>query len=144
MSIREGKLLWNGEPLKLMVNSKEVLSESMLTNLLSVEAVKDIKAYDKQSELAERTGVADGKEEHVLDVAIKPGFMDKIFGDTELKGMTSGNYAAHLRAMRMSDTDPLMFYVRVADDPKVISIATLQRNGSWQGDTPVRQQTGAI
>ena len=144
VSIREGKLLWNGEPLKLMVNSKEVLSESMLTNLLSVESVKDIKAYDKQSELAERTGVADGKEEHVLDVAIKPGFMDKIFGDTELKGMTSGNYAAHLRAMRMSDTDPLMFYVRVADDPKVISIATLQRNGSWQGDTPVRQQTGAI
>ena len=44
----------------------------------------------------------------------------------------------------MSDTDPLMLFARAADDPKVISIATLQRNGSWQGDTPVCQQTGAL
>ena len=144
VSIEDGKLLWNGEPLKLMMNGQEVFSEAMLANLLPVETVKDIKAYDKQSELAERTGVADGQEEHVLDVTIKPGFMDKMYGDTELKGLTSKHYAAHLRAMRMSDTDPLMLFARAADDPKVISIATLQRNGSWQGDTPVRQQTGAL
>lgn len=144
VSIKDGKLLWNGEPLKLMINSRDVLSEAMMTNLLSVESVKDIKAYDKKSELAERTGVEDGKEEHVLDVAIKPSFMDKFYGDTELKALTCSNYAAHLRAMQMSDTDPLMFYVRAADDPKVIGIATIQRNGSWQGDTPVRQQTGAF
>ena len=82
VSLKDGKLLWNGEPLKLMINSRDVLSEAMMTNLLSVESVKDIKAYDKKSELAERTGVEDGKEEHVLDVAIKPSFMDKFYGDT--------------------------------------------------------------
>ena len=144
VSIKDGKLLWNGEPLKLMMNGQEAVSDGMLTSLLPVEAVKNVKAYDKRSEFAERMGVADGQEEHVLDVSIKPSFMDKLYGDAEAKAYSQKNYAAHLRAMRLSDTDPLMLYGRVADDPKVISTATIQQSGSWQGDDPVRQQMGAV
>jgi len=107
VSINDGKLLWNGEPLKLMMNGQQAFSEAMLTNVLPVEAVKDIKAYDHKSDFEERTGVADCKEEHVLDVTIKPNFMDKLYGDIEANGMTSKHYAAHLRAMRVSDTNPL-------------------------------------
>lgn len=47
VSINDGKLLWNGEPLKLMMNGQQAFSEAMLTNVLPVEAVKDIKAYYK-------------------------------------------------------------------------------------------------
>lgn len=143
VSINDGKLLWNGEPLKLMMNGQQAFSEAMLTNVLPVEAVKDIKAYDRKSDFEERTGVADGKEEHVLDVTIKPSFMDKIYGDAELKGLTSKYYAAYLRAMRLSDTDPLMLYGRVADYPKVIDVTTINRSSSHGGNKPVRQQTGA-
>ena len=143
VSINDGKLLWNGEPLKLMMNGQQAFSEAMLTNVLPVEAVKDIKAYDRKSDFEERTGVADGKEEHVLDVTIKPSFMDKIYGDAELEGLTSKYYAAHLRAMRLSDTDPLMLYGRVADNPKVIDVTTINRSSSHGGNKPVRQQTGA-
>lgn len=89
VSINDGKLLWNGEPLKLMMNGQQAFSEAMLTNVLPVEAVKDIKAYDRKSDFEERTGIADGKEEHVLDVTIKPNFMDKLYGDIEANGMTS-------------------------------------------------------
>jgi hypothetical protein len=144
VSINNGKLLWNGEPLKLMMNGQQAFSEALLTNLLPVEAVKDIKAYDKKSDFEQQTGVADGKEEHVLDVTIKPGFMDKIYGDAELKGMTSKNYAAHLRAMRLSDTDPLMLYGRVADDPTKINAMTINGYSSHGTNTPIRQQTGAV
>ena len=143
VSINDGKLLWNGEPLKLMMNGQQAFSEAMLTNVLPVEAVKDIKAYDRKSDFEERTGVADGKEEHVLDVTIKPNFMDKLYGDIEANGMTSKHYAAHLRAMRVSDTNPLMLYGRVADDPKVIDVTTINRSSSHGGNKPVRQQTGA-
>ena len=143
VSINDGKLLWNGEPLKLMMNGQQAFSEAMLTNVLPVEAVKDIKAYDRKSDFEERTGVADGKEEHVLDVTINPSFMDKIYGDAELEGLTSKYYAAHLRAMRLSDTDPLMLYGRVADNPKVIDVTTINRSSSHGGNKPVRQQTGA-
>ena len=144
VTINNGKLLWNGEPLKLMMNGQTAFSEAMLTSLLPVEAVKDIKAYDKKSDFEQQTGVADGKEEHVLDVTIKPGFMDKIYGDAELKGMTSKNYAAHLRAMRLSDTDPLMLYGRVADDPTKINTMTLNGSSTHGGNNPIRQQTGAV
>ena len=144
VSIIDGKLLWNGEPLKLMMNGQTAFSEALLTNLLPVEAVKDIKAYDKKSDFEQHTGVADGKEEHVLDLTVKPGFMDKIYGDTELKGLTSKNYAAHLRAMRLSDTDPLMLYGRVADDPTKINAMTINGYSSHGTNTPIRQQTGAV
>lgn len=142
VSINNGKLLWNGEPLKLIMNGQQAFSETMLTNLLPVEAVKDVKAYDKKSDFEQQTGVADGKEEHVLDVTIKPGFMDKIYGDTELKGLTSKNYAAHLRAMRLSDTDPLMLYGRIADDPTKINAMTINRSSSYGTINPIRQQMG--
>ena len=144
VTINNGKLLWNGEPLKLMMNGQTAFSEAMLTSLLPVEAVKDIKAYDKKSDFEQQTGVADGKEEHVLDVTIKPGFMDKIYGDAELKGMTSKNYAAHLRAMRLSDTDPLMLYGGVADDPTKINTMTINGSSTHGGNNPIRQQTGAV
>lgn len=144
VSIKDGKLLWNGEPLKLMMNGQEAFSEAMLTNLLPVEAVKEIKAYDKKSDFEQHTGVADGKEEHVLDVTVKPGFMDKFFGDAELKGLTCENYAAHLRAMRLSDSDPLMIYGRMADDPKKINTMTINGTSSQGSDIPVRQQLGSV
>ena len=144
VSINNGKLLWNGEPLKLMMNGQQAFSEALLTNLLPVEAVKDIKAYDKKSDFEQQTGVADGKEEHVLDVTIKPGFMDKIYGDAELKGLTSKNYAAHLRAMRLSETDPLMLYGRVADDPTKIDAMTINGSSTNGSSTPIRQQMGAV
>ena len=145
VSINNGKLLWNGEPLELMMNGQQAFSEALLTNLLPVEAVKDIKTYDKKSDFEQHTGVADGKEEHVLDVTIKPGFMDKIYGDAELRGGgTSKNYAAHLRAMRLSETDPLMLYGRVADDPTKIDAMMINGSSTNGSSTPIRQQMGAV
>ena len=144
VTINNGKLLWNGEPLKLMMNGQTAFSEAMLTSLLPVEAVKDIKAYDKKSDFEQQTGVADGKEEHVLDVTIKPGFMDKIYGDAELKGMTSKNYAAHLRARRLSDTDPPTPSGRAAEAPTKINTMTINGSSTHGGNNPIRQQTGAV
>ena len=146
VSINNGKLLWNSEPLKLMMNGQEAFSEAMLTNLLPVEAVKDIKAYDKKSDFEQQTGVADGKEEHVLDVTIKPGFMDRFSGDAEAKAYNKEHYAAHLRALKVSDTDPLLLYGRVGDDPSqksVMKIDGYSTSVSSSNGSPVRQQTGS-
>lgn len=146
VSINNGKLLWNGEPLKLMMNGQEAFSETMLTNLLPVEAVKDIKAYDKKSDFEQQTGVADGKEEHVLDVTIKPSFMDRFSGDAEAKAYNKEHYAAHLRALKVSDTDPLLLYGRVGDDPSqksVMKIDGYSTSVSSSNGSPVRQQTGS-
>ena len=144
VSIKDGQLLWNGEPLKLMMNGQEAFSKDMLMKHLPVEAVENIKAYDQKSELAERTGVNDGKEEHVLDVSIKPSWMDKMYGEAMATGYSSGHYAASLDALRLSDTDPLLIFGRVSNEPAEVTMRTINSSGSRWGAEPVRQQMASV
>ena len=143
VSIKDGRLLWNGEPLRIMMNGKEALSEDLLMHRLPVEAVAEAKAYERRSELEERTGVDDGKREQVLDVTIKPGFMDRWYGSAEATAYTRKNYGAEVDAMRLSDSDPFMLFVRVGDEPKETMLKTIAVWGAQSGGTAVRQQMGA-
>ena len=143
VSIKDGRLLWNGEPLKIMMNGSEALSEELLLKRLPVEAVADVKAYERKSEQEERTGVADGNQEQVLDVKIKPGFMDNWYGSVEATAYTSKNYGAQLDGMRLSDTDPIMLFGRVGDEPRREMVHTMGSFGREEGGTAVRQQMGA-
>ncbi len=144
VTLKDGRLLWNGEALKLMMNDREVFNADMLMNRLPVHAVEDIKAYDEKSELEERTGVDDGERRHVLDVSIKPSFMDKMYGQTKAALYSSGNYCAEVDAMRLSDTDPMMLFGRVADEPGMVTSKTINTWGSENTGVPIEQQMGAV
>lgn len=143
VSIKDGRLLWNGEPLKIMMNGSEALSEELLLKRLPLEAVADVKAYERKSEQEERTGVADGNQEQVLDVRIKPGFMDNWYGSVEATTYIGKNYGAQLDGMRLSDTDPIMLFGRVGDEPRREMVHTMGSFGREEGGTAVRQQMGA-
>ena len=143
VSIKDGRLLWNGEPLRIMMNGKEALSEDLLLHRLPVEAVAEAKAYERRSELEERTGVDDGKREQVLDVTIKPGFMDRWYGSAEATAYTRKNYGAEVDAMRLSDSDPFMLFGRAGDESKETMLKTIAAWGAQSGGTAVRQQMGA-
>ena len=143
VSIKDGHLLWNGEPIQIRMNGKEALSEDLLLKRLPMEAVSDVKAYERKSEQEERTGVADGNQQQVLDVTIKPGFMDNWYGSAEATTYTGKNYGTQLDGMRLSDTDPVMAFGRVGDEPRREMIHTMGSFGSESGGTAVRQQMGA-
>lgn len=144
VSVKDGQLLWNGEPLKIMMNGKDALSEKLLLNQLPVEAVDKIKAYDQTSELQDRTGVADGNQQHVLDVTIKPGFMDKVYATIEAKAYTGKEYAASIDATKLSDNNPFMLFGRVADDTERNVYTIMGSQGYMESSLPVRQQVGAL
>lgn len=144
VTIEEGRLLWNGEPLQIRMNGKEALSEDLLLKRLPVEAVADVKAYERKSEQEERTGVADGNQQQVLDVTIKPGFMDNWYGSVEATGYTSKHYGAEFDGMRLSDSDPVMLFGHVGDEPKRILTHTMGSFGGESGGTAVRQQMGSV
>ncbi|MGN0213176.1 MAG: hypothetical protein ACI4AH_00005, partial [Muribaculaceae bacterium] len=110
----DGSLSWNGKPIKLRMNGNKAM-DSGLVGQLPVEAVKEIKRYDKDSEFTARTGVNDGEEEQVLDIVIKPGWLDKWYGSLNTSVTTKGNYTAHLRSSRLSDSNPLLVFARVSD-----------------------------
>ena len=93
----EGKLSWNGKPIRVTMDGESLFGGDDLVKQLPAEAVQDIKAYNKQSELSERTGKDDGKEDMVLDLSIKPGFLDRWYGDVKAGYQTKKYYDGELK-----------------------------------------------
>lgn len=114
VSIKEGKLYFMDKEVHMKVNGHDV-ADDFLTGQLPAEAVQNIKAYEKKSELAELTGMNDGEEQQVLDIVIKPGFMDNWYGLTKLSAYASKNYRASANLNYLSDHNPINLYVRASD-----------------------------
>lgn len=144
VSLQDGRLLWNGKPVRLMMNGHEALSEGMLMSQLPVEAVENIKAYERRSELEEHTGVDDGRREQVLDVTVRPRFMDRWSGELRATAYSRKNYATEANGMELSDTDPVMFFLRAADDPRAVSKKTADQFWTYGADDAIRQQMGSL
>ena len=106
----EGQLSWNGKPIRITMDGESFLGGDALVKQLPAEAVQDIKAYNRQSELSERTGKDDGKEDMVLNLSIKPGFLDRWYGDVKAGYQTEKYYDGELLMNRLSKTDPVMVF----------------------------------
>ena len=106
----EGRMSWNGKPIRLTMDGEGMLGGDELMKQLPAEAVQDIKAYNKASEFSERTGRDDGTQDMVLDLTIKPGFLDRWYGDVKAGFQTPKYYEGELSMNRLSKTDPIMVF----------------------------------
>ena len=106
----QGRMSWNGKPIRITMDGESFLGGDALVKQLPVEAVENIKAYNKQSEFSERTGRDDGKQDMVLDLTIKPGFLDRWYGDVKAGYLTAKHYDGELLMNRLSKTDPVMVF----------------------------------
>jgi len=106
----QGRMSWNGKPIRITMDGESFLGGDDLVTQLPTEAVEHIKAYNKQSEFSERTGRDDGKQDMVLDLTIKPGFLDRWYGDVKAAYMTTDRYDGELLMNRLSKTDPVMVF----------------------------------
>lgn len=104
-----GKMFWNGKPIRLIMNGENWFGNSETIKQLPVEAMEKIKAYNKASEFSERTRKDDGGEDLVLDVIIKKSFLDKYYGDLNGAYQTPKHFDANVFAQRLSESNPLMF-----------------------------------
>ena len=52
----------------------------------------------------------DGERRQVLDIVIKPGFMDKWYGQTKASAYASENYRASANLHYLTDRDPFNVY----------------------------------
>lgn len=137
--IKNGKLYFMEKEVHLKINGRDVADE-FLTSMLPAEAVQNIKAYEKKSELAEVSGMNDGKEEQVLDITIKPGFMDKWYGQTLLGAYASKHYRTSANLHYLSDNDPINVYVRASDCGSRAAYA----RDDYDDAVPQRQQIGKL
>lgn len=79
-----GSYTWNGKSIsQILVDGKEFFGNNMELVLknLPAEIVDKVKAYDRQSENARITGIDDGNERTVLDLAIKKNRKRGWFGN---------------------------------------------------------------
>lgn len=141
--ITDGKLYFMNKEVHLKMNGMDV-ADNFLTGQLPAEAVQNIKAYEKKSEQAELTGVNDGQEQQVLDIVIKPGFMDKWYGQTKAAAYASKNYRASANLHWLSNKHPIGIYGRVSDCGSITSDVWGENEWDYDNEKPQRQQFGKV
>ena len=128
---REGRMSWNGKPIRLTMDGESMMGGDQLIKQLPAEAVQDIKAYNKASEFSERTGKNDGTQDMVLDLTIKPGFLDRWYGDVRTGYQTPEYYEGELSMNRLSKTDPVMVFANANNVDKTIRKTMNGWSSSW-------------
>lgn len=126
---KNGKLYWNGKPIRLMMNGKNVFGGDAMIGQLPAEVAKKLKVYDHKSELSRHTGKDDGEEDQVLDIQIKPGFLDKWYGNLEANYMTKDHYKAQFETSKLSDHDPQLIFLHANNENSYVD-RTIE---SWWG-----------
>jgi len=79
----DGSIKAQGEDVeKVLVGGKEFFGSdpTIATRNLPAEAVDRVQVYDKQSDMAEFTGIPDGEEERVIDLELNEKAQDGYFG----------------------------------------------------------------
>lgn len=99
----DGSLTFNGKVVsQILVDGKEFFGQNrdlVMKNLPS-DIIDQIKAYDRQSDLARLTGIDDGNEKTVLDLVIKKNKKKGWFGRTEGGYGTSDRYHGKVNVNR--------------------------------------------
>lgn len=102
----EGTIKWNGKEVKeFLVNGKDFFKgdTKIAMKNLPTDIVNKIKAYDKKSDYTEQTGIDDGEETTVLDIATKRQLNESWVSNIDLGYGTHDRYSGRVFATRFTD-----------------------------------------
>ena len=102
----DGTITHNGKTIKrIMVDGKEFFGNDTKLSMKNIptKMVKNIKAYDRQSDYSRVTGIDDGEEEAVLDLTVKKGMKEGWLVTLEGGYGTQDRYTGRLNVMRILD-----------------------------------------
>lgn len=80
----DGKITINGKDIsKILVDGKEFFSNdpTIASKNLPAKMIDKLQVLDKKSEMAQMTGFDDGDEETVINLTVKPGMKEGVFGN---------------------------------------------------------------
>lgn len=96
---RDGSIKAQGKEVEnVLVDGKEFFGTDhrIATQNLEAEAIDKVEVYDKKSEIAEFTGVDDGKEEKTINLKLKEDHKKGGFGNASLDGGNNQRYNTKL------------------------------------------------
>ena len=85
----DGSITANGETItKIMIDGKPFFLDDpqLASKNLPAKIIEKVKVVEKKSDQALFTGIDDGQEEMVIDLSLKPGMMDGMFGNAMAGG----------------------------------------------------------
>ena len=91
----DGKITVNGKEIKkIMVDGKEFFSDDpkIASKNLPAKMVEKLQVLDKKSDMAMLTGFDDGEEETVINLQVKPGMKQGVFGNGFIGGGNKDKY----------------------------------------------------
>ena len=80
----DGSIKANGETIKkITIDGKTFFLDDpqLATKNIPAKIINKVKVVEKKSEQAEFTGIDDGNEETIIDLSIRPGMMNGVFGN---------------------------------------------------------------
>lgn len=101
-----GGIKWNGKTVQeFLINGKDFFKGDTKTAMknLPTELVSKIKAYDKKSDYTEQTGIDDGEETTVLDIATKRELNESWVSNLDLAYGNHDRYATRFFGSRFTD-----------------------------------------
>jgi len=102
----DGTIKWNGKTVsEFLINGKDFFKGDTQTAMknLPTELVSKIKAYDKKSDYTEQTGIDDGEETTVLDIATKRELNESWITNIDLAYGSHKRYSGKVFASRFTD-----------------------------------------
>lgn len=128
----DGTITHNGKTIKkIMVDGKEFFGNDTKMSMKNIptKMVKNVKAYERQSDYSRVTGIDDGEEESVLDLTIKKG-MKKGWNVTLEGGYgTKDRYTAKANAMHMRDNKQIAAFMSTNN----VNDRSMGGGGRWMG-----------
>ncbi len=105
LEINGSKVTLHGKEVRqLLVGGRKFFGGDVKAGLknISADMVENIRAYEKESDMARLTGVDDGEEEPVLDITMKRGAMNNWRNRVVLGGGTEDRYMGRANATRVT------------------------------------------
>ncbi|MBI5914743.1 MAG: TonB-dependent receptor [Bacteroidetes bacterium] len=106
----DGTIKAQGETVQnVFVDGKEFFGNDpqVATKNLPADAVDKVQVYDKKSEMAEFTGIEDGRDSKTINLALKEGHKQGYFGNATAGGGTDERYQGRFNLNRFSKNSQL-------------------------------------
>lgn len=108
-----GKITAQGKTVKkVLVDGEEFFGDdpTLVTRNIRSDMVDKVQVFEKRSEQAERTGVDDGQREQTINVKLKEGSKNGMFGKALLGGGTDDYYMGQLMLNKFKGSQKISVY----------------------------------
>mgnify|MGYP000858022314 FL=1 len=103
-----GKITINGKEIKkILVDGEEFFSNDpkVASKNLPARMVNKVQVFDKSTDISRMTGFDDGEEESVINLSVRPGMKEGLFGNAFAGYGSKDRYEANIMANYMKNKD---------------------------------------